>query len=80
MNNILYWIAFGLITGTVAEFIAPGYRGGVVGSIILGVLGAIVGDYLGPKVFGMGITGFNLPSFGVAVAGSLLVLFIGRMF
>lgn len=77
--NILYWILFGLITGSVAEFIAPSSRGGFGGSIILGIIGVVVGSYLGPKFFGVGITGFNLPSFGVAVVGSLLVLFIGRM-
>ncbi len=77
--NFLYWILFGLITGSVAEFIAPSSRGGIGGSIILGIIGVVVGSFLGPKLFGVGITGFNLPSFGVAVAGSLLVLFIGRM-
>lgn len=80
MNNFIYWIVFGFITGSIAEFIAPNSRGGFGGSIILGVIGVIVGSFLGPKLFGVGITGFNFPSFGVAVAGALLVLFIGRMF
>lgn len=77
--SILYWIIFGLIVGVIANFIAPGFKGGIIGSIILGIIGAMVGGYLGQRFFGVGITGFNLMSFVVAVAGSLLVLFIGRL-
>ncbi len=75
--TIIYWVIFGLIAGSIANFIAPGYQGGFVGSILLGIIGAIVGGYLGQKVFGVGVTGFNLMSFAVAVAGSLIVLFVG---
>lgn len=77
--TIIYWIIFGLVAGGVANFISPSSRGGIVGSIVLGIIGAVVGGYLGQKFFGVGVTGFNLPSFVVAVAGSLLVLFIGRL-
>lgn len=77
--TILYWIIFGLIAGTIANFITPSSQGGIVGSIILGIIGAIVGGYLGQRFFGVGVTGFDLTSFVVAVSGSLLVLFIGRL-
>jgi uncharacterized membrane protein YeaQ/YmgE (transglycosylase-associated protein family) len=77
--SILYWIVFGLIAGTIANFITPSTQGGIVGSIILGVIGAVVGGYLGQRFFGVGVTGFNVMSFVVAVAGSLLVIFIGRL-
>lgn len=78
--SILYWIVFGLITGTLANFLAPNPQGGIVGSIILGIIGAVVGGYLGERFFGVGVTGFNVMSFVVAVAGALLVLFLGRLF
>lgn len=77
--SILYWIVFGLITGAIANYIAPNSQDGIIGSIVLGVIGAIVGGYLGEKFFNVGVTGFNVPSFVVAVCGSLLVLFIGRL-
>jgi len=77
--SILYWIIFGLITGSIADFLSPSTQGGIVGSIILGIIGAVVGGYLGQRFFGVGVTGFNVMSFVVAVAGSLLVIFIGRM-
>lgn len=76
--TIIYWIVFGLIAGSIANFIAPSSRGGIIGSIILGIVGAVVGGFLGQMFFGVGITGFNIMSFGVAVAGSLLVIFVGR--
>ena len=77
--SIVYWLFFGLITGTVANFISPGFRGGIIGSIILGVIGAIVGGYLGEMFFNVGVTGFNLVSFAIAIAGSLIVLFVSRL-
>ncbi len=77
--NIIYWIIFGLIAGSIANFIAPSSQGGILGSIVLGIIGAVVGGYLGQRFFGVGVTGFNMMSFVVAVAGSLLVLFIGRL-
>jgi uncharacterized membrane protein YeaQ/YmgE (transglycosylase-associated protein family) len=77
--TIIYWIIFGLIAGSIANFIAPSSQGGIVGSIVLGIIGAVVGGYLGERFFGVGVTGFNLMSFVVAIAGSLLVLFISRL-
>lgn len=77
--TIIYWIVFGLIAGGVANFIAPSSGGGILGSIVLGIVGAVVGGYLGQKFFAVGVTGFNMMSFAVAVAGALLVLFIGRL-
>jgi len=77
--NILSWILFGLIVGIVANAIDPNpNRGGVLGSILLGIVGALVGGFLANLIFGVTVTGFNLTSFLVAVAGSLLLLFIGR--
>ncbi len=78
--SIIYWIIFGLIAGSIANFIAPSSQRGFVGSIILGIIGAVVGGYLGQRFFGVGVTGFNLMSFVVAVAGSLVVLFISGLF
>lgn len=77
--SIIYWIVFGLIAGSIANFLSPSSQGGIVGSIVLGIIGAIVGGYLGQRLFNVEVTGFNLTSFVVAVAGSLLVLFIGRL-
>ncbi len=79
--NILAWVVFGLIAGSIANFLDPRpSAGGIIGSIILGIVGAVIGGWLGSALFGIGVTGFNLSSFIVAVVGSLIVLWIGRMF
>lgn len=78
--SILLWVVFGLIVGSIANFVDPREsQGGLLGSIILGIVGAVVGGYLGGLVLGTPVTGFNFTSLIVAVAGSLLVLYIGRM-
>ncbi|OIP96369.1 hypothetical protein AUK40_05070 [Candidatus Wirthbacteria bacterium CG2_30_54_11] len=77
--GIIYWIVFGLIVGSIANFIGPEAKGGIVASIVLGILGAIVGGYLGKTFFGVSVTGFNLKSIFVAVCGALVVLIISRM-
>ncbi len=78
--DIIYWIVFGLIAGSIANFISPSGRGGILWSIILGIIGAVVGGFLGQMFFGVGVTGFNLSSFFLAVIGSLIVLFTARLF
>ena len=56
----------------------PGQQGGgIILTIVLGVVGALVGGYLGTYVFGFGdISGFDLRSIAIAVGGALLVLFL----
>jgi uncharacterized membrane protein YeaQ/YmgE (transglycosylase-associated protein family) len=80
--NILLWCLFGLIAGAVAKFIMPGKDpGGMIVTILLGIVGAVVGGFLSSKLFDFdATTGFNLPSFGIAVAGALLVLILYRVF
>lgn len=79
--GIVFWITFGLTTGIIANLIDPyPERGGFMGAVVLGILGAILGGFLGNLIFGIGITGFNFPSFAVAVLGSLTLLFAGKVF
>jgi uncharacterized membrane protein YeaQ/YmgE (transglycosylase-associated protein family) len=79
--NFLLWGLFGLIAGAVAQFIMPGRNAGesadlkgFVTTAVLGILGAMVGGFLSSKLFGWDVTGFNLPSFAIAIAGALLLL------
>ncbi len=76
--GILAWIVLGLVAGALAKFIMPGQQGGgIILTIVLGVVGALVGGYLGTYVFGFGdISGFDLRSIAIAVGGALLVLFL----
>lgn len=77
--NLLAWALFGLIVGILAHSFDPSSsHGGVLGAILLGIGGALVGGFLANIIFGIKVSGFNLPSFLIAVAGSLTVLFLGR--
>lgn len=77
--DIPAWIVFGLITGVIANVIDPRpSQGGIIGAILLGVVGAAVGGFIGNALFGVGVSGFNFSSFLVAMGGALLLLFIGR--
>ena len=79
--NILSWILFGLVVGIIANALDPNpNRGGVLGAVLLGIAGALLGGFVANLFFGISVTGFNLTSFLVAIAGSLLLLFLGRAF
>ena len=75
--GILSWILFGLIAGALAKLIMPGRDGGgIIMTIVLGIVGAMVGGWIS-TFFGMGeVDGFNIGSFAVAIVGALVVLFI----
>lgn len=79
--TILSWILFGAAAGVLANVIDPSpSRGGALGAIILGILGAILGGLISNIVFGVGVSGFNLPSLVVATLGALLLLFLQKAF
>ncbi|CDG17118.1 MULTISPECIES: GlsB/YeaQ/YmgE family stress response membrane protein [Xenorhabdus] len=74
--GILSWIIFGLIAGILAKWIMPGNNSsGIIMTVILGIVGAVVGGYIS-TFLGMGkVDGFNLGSFVIAVIGAIIVLF-----
>ena len=78
--GILSWLVLGLIVGALAKLIMPGDDpGGVVITILIGVAGAFVGGFVG-SLLGFGdITGFDLRSMGLAIAGAVILLFGYRM-
>lgn len=75
--GFLTWILFGLIAGALAKAIMPGNQGmGWIMTILLGVVGASVGGWVG-TFLGFGtVDGFNIGSLGIAVVGALIILFI----
>lgn len=79
--GIISWIIFGLIAGIIAKLILPGKDpGGCIITSLLGIVGAVVGGWLG-TLFGWGkVDSFSLGSFGVAIVGAIIVLLIYRAF
>ena len=55
-------------------------KGGIFGAIILGIVGAVIGGFLASTFLNTDVTGINISSIIVAVAGALIALFAGRMF
>ena len=79
--GILAWIILGLIAGALAKLIHPGPDpGGWIASLIIGIVGALVGGF----VFGLfgisGASGVNLWSIVVATVGAIIALAIYRRF
>jgi uncharacterized membrane protein YeaQ/YmgE (transglycosylase-associated protein family) len=78
--GIISWIVLGAIAGFLANMIVGG-REGLIGTIILGIIGAIVGGYIATSVFHKGdVSGVNVESIVIAVLGAILVLFVWRAF
>jgi uncharacterized membrane protein YeaQ/YmgE (transglycosylase-associated protein family) len=77
--GILTWIVLGLIVGIIAKLIMPGKDpGGFIVTTILGIVGAIIGGWIGTAM-GMGtVSGFDLRSLFVAVIGAIVLLVIYR--
>lgn len=78
--GILSWILFGLIAGALAKWIMPGEDpGGCVVTMLIGIVGAVVGGWLATQ-FGLGgVSGFDFRSLIVAVLGAVLLLWVYRL-
>jgi uncharacterized membrane protein YeaQ/YmgE (transglycosylase-associated protein family) len=74
--SFLAWIVLGLIAGFIASKIVNRKGEGFFGDLILGIVGAVAGGWLF-RMFGMsGVSGINIYSILVAIAGSIVVLLI----
>ena len=79
--GILAWIILGLIAGAIAKAIMPGRDpGGFIVTALIGIVGAVIGGFLGNMIFGIGgVSGVDIRSILIAVVGALLLLWIYRM-
>ncbi|HJX68043.1 MAG TPA: GlsB/YeaQ/YmgE family stress response membrane protein [Candidatus Limnocylindrales bacterium] len=76
--GIISWIVLGAIAGFLANMVVGG-REGLIGTIILGIVGAVVGGYIATSIFHKGdVSGVNVESIVIAVLGAILVLFVWR--
>jgi uncharacterized membrane protein YeaQ/YmgE (transglycosylase-associated protein family) len=80
--GIIGWIVLGLVAGAIAKAILPGTQGGGwLITLVLGVVGALLGGFIGSAVFGIGLETFwSLQTWIVAILGSILVLLIYGLF
>ncbi len=76
--GIFGWLILGLIAGAIAKLILPGKQaGGWIITLILGVVGALLGGFIGGAIFGVGINEFfSISTWLLAIGGALIVLVI----
>ena len=81
--NLIIWLVIGFVAGYLAKLIMPGPDGGgVILTTILGIVGAMVGGFLGRLLLGSDTNmneGFNLMRFIMAIVGAIVVLAIYRL-
>ena len=77
--GIIAWIIVGAIAGYITNLIMGG-REGVIETILLGIVGALVGGFLAGTVLKVAdVTGINVESIVVAVIGAIIVVAVYRM-
>ncbi|NWJ94694.1 MAG: GlsB/YeaQ/YmgE family stress response membrane protein [Chloroflexi bacterium] len=76
--SILIWLVLGLVAGWIANMIMSDGRGGLIFDLLTGLVGALVGGFLGSWLLGVDVTGFNLTSVLIAVVGSMIVIALYR--
>jgi uncharacterized membrane protein YeaQ/YmgE (transglycosylase-associated protein family) len=76
--SFLAFLLLGLIAGAIAKAILPGRQGGGwFMTLLLGVVGALLGGWLGGLLFGVNLQEFwSIQTWLVAIVGSIVVLLI----
>ncbi len=78
LTSLLIWLVVGAIAGWLAGLIFKGRGFGLLGNIIVGILGALLGGWLAPKlgISGAATGGFNVASLLTAIGGALILLIL----
>ena len=79
LTALIFWIIVGLIAGALAKLIMPGDDpGGIIVTIILGIVGAVIGGYI-LRALSIGGGGF-IWSIIAGIIGAVILLAIYRLF
>lgn len=75
--GILSWILLGLVAGAIAKALHPGRDPqGCIITMIIGIIGAVLGGWIATLLGWGTVNGFNLYSILVATGGAVLALII----
>ncbi|KAB8331626.1 GlsB/YeaQ/YmgE family stress response membrane protein [Scytonema tolypothrichoides VB-61278] len=79
--SIIAWVVLGILAGAIAKAIYPGYQGGgILSTIVLGIVGAFIGGTLVNVIQTGTLTissaTLTLPGLFVAVLGAMLAIFL----
>ena len=79
--GIISWLVIGLIAGILGKLIIPGRDpGGLPLTIVIGMIGVLVGGLIVRLLGGTGLTGFSVWPILVATIGAIILLTIYRLF
>ena len=79
--GILAWILFGALAGWISSLIMnTDQNQGFFLNIIVGIVGAFIGGMIMNFFGSVGVTGFNMRSFLVAVVGACVALGLLKLF
>ena len=78
--SVVAWIVLGLVGGAAAELVFPSRSAerGWLPSLVVGVLGAVIGGFLAAVLLGLDITGLDLTTLLVAGLGALSLILVLR--
>ncbi len=77
--GILSWIVMGLIAGLLARLVMPGSDpGGLIVTVVIGIVGALIGGFIATWLGFGGISGFDLRSLVIATLGGVVFLLLLR--
>jgi uncharacterized membrane protein YeaQ/YmgE (transglycosylase-associated protein family) len=79
--NLIAWTVLGLLSGAIAKAIYPGSQGGgILSTIILGIIGAFVGGSLYSLIstgsIQLAATSLSIPGLGISVLGSMVAIYL----
>jgi uncharacterized membrane protein YeaQ/YmgE (transglycosylase-associated protein family) len=74
--GIIAWLVMGLVAGFIASKLVNKQGEGVAMDIVLGIIGAVVGGFIANLMGFHGITGFDLYSTLISIAGAVVVLLV----
>lgn len=75
--GILSWIILGLLAGMIAKAIHPGKDpGGWIVTIFIGILGAVVGGWIGSALGWGAVNEFSFKTLMISTGGALLILWL----
>ena len=80
--GIIGWIILGLLAGAIAKAILPGDDpGGIIITMIIGIVGALLGGFLGKALFGVDTVDnfFDLSTWLTAIIGAIILLLVYRL-
>lgn len=80
LMGLFSWIVMGLVAGALARLLLPGRdKAGCVLTVVIGVVGALLGGFLATQLGFGGLSGFDLRSVLIATLGAVLLLLVLRL-